>query len=61
MVKKDINKNLKKQVSKSNFEGLDVSGAGLETISKVVKKEALRKDKRSKSLKRGKKDCGCDN
>ena len=61
MVKNDINKNLKKQVSKNNFEDLDVTGAGLEAISKVVKKEALRKGKKNKKLmNRNKKDCGCD-
>jgi hypothetical protein len=58
MVRDDIHKNLKKQIT----SGLpEVTGAEIEKIGKVVAKEALRKGKKGKkSAKRGKKDCGCD-
>jgi len=59
MVKKNINKNLTKQVAKNGF--FDLTGAGLEDISETVEKEALRKGKKQKkSAKRSKKSYGCD-
>lgn len=60
MVRKDIHKNLMKQVAKGYP---DITGAELEKVSKVVEKEALRKKgKKSKPKTTGKKkkDCGCD-
>jgi hypothetical protein len=58
MVKKDIIKKLKKQIS---LKYPDITGAGLEEISKTVEKEALRKKgKKTKDKKKKKPDCGCD-
>ena len=58
MVRKDINKNLKKQIVKSLP---DITGAELDEISKVVAKETLRRKAESIKKAKRKPDCGCDN